>query len=182
VTSGIVVVPGAILLVFLAGGGWAAYSRRRLRAPFGTEVDKVTEAQDGPRAVDRELRRRKNLNDGLLLRTISASDHDSYARSWEQVQDEFTERPASALSSAEGLVARLLDARGYPGVGAEDQLELLSVEHPGALADYRWAQQVGSRARVDPGAAEAEELRRALASCHVVVAELLTDPDPSRTR
>ena len=125
----VVICIGAVLLA-LAAGGWARYGRRRLRAPFGAEVGSVAEEYDGPRAVDRELRRRRNLNDGLLLRTISAPDRAAYARSWSRLQHEFPGSPAAALSDAERLVAQLLDARGYPGVDLADQLALLSVEHP----------------------------------------------------
>lgn len=177
----VVICIGAVLLA-LAAGGWARYGRRRLRAPFGAEVGSVAEEYDGPRAVDRELRRRRNLNDGLLLRTISAPDRAAYARSWSRLQHEFPGSPAAALSDAERLVAQLLDARGYPGVDLADQLALLSVEHPGVLAGYRRAQQLSRHARTDPAAATTHELRQALASCHAVVTELLADPGPSRTR
>ena len=180
--SGIVVTCVVALLLALVGGGWAWYGRRRLRAPFGAEVGNVAEEHGDPRAVDRELRRRNNLNDGLLLRTISVPDRDLYEQSWARLEGEFPQSPVTVLGSAERLVARLLDVRGYPGVDAADQLALLSVEHPGALADYRWAQQVSSRARADPAAVTAQELSRALASCHAVVVELLTEPGRTRTR
>jgi hypothetical protein len=182
--SGIVVISvlAAVALCCVAVGCRARYGRRRLRAPFGAEVGRVAQEHGGPRAVDRELRRRKSLNDGLLLRAISAPDHDAFARSWSRLQHEFAANPASALSSAERLVAQLLDARGYPGVDAADQLALLSVEHPDVLAGYRRAQQVSRQTRTHPGTATARELSSSLASCRAVVVELLVEPGPSRTR
>ena len=164
--------------VFLgaAAGGWVRYTKRRLRAPFGPELKTVAQEQGSPRKVDRELRRRKREHDALDLRTISPVDQAYYASAWEHLQGEFLDDPSLALTSAEKLVATVLEARGYPGDDAEEQLALLSVEHADSLAGYRAAQEVSRRALEDPTRIPTEELRLAMLSYLTLFNELRTDP------
>jgi len=167
----------AVVLLGAAAGGWARYTKRRLRASFGPELKTVAQDQGSPRKVDRELRRRKKQHDALELRTISADDQAYYATTWEHLQAEFLDDPALALTSAERLVAKVLEARGYPGDDERERLALLSVEHAEALADYRAAQEVSRRALEDPTKIPTEELRRAILSYLTLFNELLTDPN-----
>jgi hypothetical protein len=164
-----------VVVLAAAGFGWSAYSKRRLRASFGPEVRTVAEDQGGPRRVDRELRRRKKEHDALQLRTISPQQQENYATSWEHVQGEFLDDPALALVSSEKLVATVLEARGYPGGDAQEQLALLSVEYADSLAAYRDAQQVSRRASEDPRDIPTEELRQAMLAYLTLFNELLAD-------
>ena len=166
----------ALVLIGAAVGGWIRYSKRRLRASFGPELRTVAEEQGSPRKVDRELRRRKKQHDALDLREISPEDQAYYATTWEHLQGEFLDDPSLALTEAERLVARLLEARGYPGHDAQEQLALLSVEHAESLAGFRAAQDVSRRAAVDPTRIPTEELRQAMLSYLTLFNELLADP------
>ena len=172
-----------VVVVLLAVGavGWTNYSKRRLRASFGPEVQTVAQEHESPREVDRELRRRKKQHDALQLNTISAADQENYATAWEQVQGEFLTEPSLALTHAEQLVATVLEVRGYPGAEPEEQLALLSVEYADSLAGYRTAQQVSRRAAEDSANIPTEELRQAMLSYLTLFNELLTDSGETRT-
>ena len=165
----------AVVLI-AAAAGWVSYSKRRLRASFGPELETVAQDQGSARKVDRELRRRKKEHDALELRVIGPQDQAYYATTWEHLQGEFLDDPSLALTSAEKLVATVLTARGYPGDDAEEQLALLSVEHAESLAGYRAAQVTSRRALEDPTSVPTEELRQAMLSYLALFNELLTDP------
>jgi hypothetical protein len=172
----------AVVLIGSAIGGWVRHNRRRLRASFGPEFATVAKEHDTPREVDRELRRRKNLHAELDLRTISPEEQEMYAASWDHVQAAFLDDPALSLSSAEQLVAKLLDTRGYPGKDEDEQLALLSVEHAHALADYRAAQRISRQMQQAPNSTGTEDMRQALLAYHVLFNELLADPDTANAR
>lgn len=164
-----------VVVLAAAGFAWSARSKRKLRASFGPEVQTVAEDQGSARQVDRELRRRKKEHDALQLRAISPQQQENYATSWEHVQGEFLDDPALALVSSEKLVANVLEARGYPGGDAQEQLALLSVEYADSLAAYRDAQQVSRRASEDPRNIPTEELRQAMLAYLTLFNELLAD-------
>jgi hypothetical protein len=166
----------ALILIGAAVGGWARYDKRRLRASFGPELETVAQEQGSPRKVDRELRRRKKRHDALELQPISSEEQAYYTTAWEHLQGEFLDDPSLALTGAERLVASVLEARGYPGDDAEEQLALLSVEHAESLAGYRAAQDVSRRALEDPTRIPTEELRQAMLSYLTLFNELLADP------
>lgn len=166
----------AVAFLGAAAGGWIRYRKRRLRASFGPELKTVARDHGSPRKVDRELRRRKKQHDALELHAIGAEDRAYYAATWEHLQGEFLDDPSLSLTSAERLVATVLEARGYPGADVEEQLALLSVEHADSLAGYRSAQQLSRRALEDPTKIPTEELRQAMLSYLTLFNELLTDP------
>jgi hypothetical protein len=164
-----------VVILLAAAVGGRALSKRRLRASFGPEVETVARERGSRREVDRELRRRKKEHAALELRSISPQDRENYADSWEHVQAEFLDDPSLALTSAERLVSHVLEARGYPGSDAEEQLALLSVEYADSLAGFRTAQEVSRRAHEDE-AIPTETLRRAMLSYLTLFNELLGAP------
>ena len=172
----------AAVLIVTSAGGWLRYERRKLRASFGPEYETVAREHDTPRQVDRELRRRKNMHAELSVQEISEQEREYFTSSWENLQGGFLDSPSVSLVSAEQLIARLLDAKGYPGADSDEQLALLSVEHAEPLADYRAAQQISKHAKADPESTSTEELRQALVFYHALFNELLADPEAAATR
>lgn len=176
----LVVVIIAIIAAVLFLGSAVIYranqGKRSLRKSFGPEYETVAQEHDSSREVDRELLRRKQLHDQLNLHAISVNDQAYFATSWEHLQGEFVEDPAVALRSAGRLVTRLLDARGYPGGDAGEQLALLSVKHANVLADYRRAQRISEHTLTTSAPIPTEELRQALLSYHALSDELMAEP------
>jgi len=133
------------------------------------------------RAVEhrREPWPRMSRRDGLSLklRPISAWDQNSFATAWGYLHGGFLDDPALSLSTAEQLVTRLLDARGYPEADQDEQLILLSAEDAGTLAGYRAARLISRNAREAPADTPVEDLCHALVSYHAFFNELLTGSD-----
>ncbi len=174
----LVIVP----LLGAAIAGQARHRKQSLRKSFGPEYETVAQEHDSKQEVDRELLRRKRLHDQLSLHPISTADQKFYVTSWGQLQGEFLDAPAVALSSAEQLVSRLLDARGYPGDDPAERLALLSVEHADALGDYRRAQRITEHTRRKSAPVPTEEIRQALLTYHALFNELMAVPGALASR
>ncbi|WP_194918093.1 hypothetical protein [Catenulispora rubra] len=160
-------------------------AKRRTRTSFGPEYARASAEYGGPRAADRELARRSQMYGRLRLEPISAADRDFYTTYWENLRTGFLDDPSAALSGAEQLIARLLEARGYPADDRSEQLALLSVRHGGVLANYRQALWVGERVRADSASIPTEVKREALMQYQTFLGDLLTEPDavaPARTK
>jgi len=179
--SGVIVILGPVLiLATLSCSGWTRHRTHRLRAAFGPEYDRVALARESVHAAECELVRRIRRHRGLPLRPIGPRAQNSYVLSWRKLRVRFADDPVSAVQSAERLVGSVATSRGYPADSNGEQLALLSVGHPGALAGYREARSTGERGLT--GAATTEELREALSQYHVLFAELLVTPAPARLR
>ncbi|MEY9933077.1 hypothetical protein ABH926_007730 [Catenulispora sp. GP43] len=177
ITAAIIIFIAIVLVVaVVAIRGRREYAKREIRTSFGPEYDRVRSEYGGTRAADRELTRRNQMHSRLRLEPISANDRDFYASSWEHIRGGFLDDPVVALSSAEQLIARLLEARGYPVDDRGEQLALLSVQHGRAMADYRQALWVSERMRTDPASMPTEVKREALMQYQTLFEDLLTGP------
>ncbi|WP_194892512.1 hypothetical protein [Catenulispora pinisilvae] len=182
--TAVVFIAIAIVLVVavVAYSGRHEYAKRRIRTSFGPEYARVRAEQGGTRAADRELARRNQMHDRLRLEPISANDRDFYATSWQHIRGGFLEDPGVAVTSAAQLLARLLEAKGYPGDDQGEQLALLSVQYGPALADYRQALWVSERLRSDPASMPTEVKREALMQYQTLFEDLLTEPGAVASR
>jgi hypothetical protein len=175
--AAIIVLAAVVLVIAVAAYGIRyEYAKRQIRASFGPEYARVKSDYGSTRAADRELARRSRMHNSLRLEPISADDRDFYVTSWEHIRGGFLENPVAALSGAEQLTARLLRARGYPVGDRGEQLALLSVQHGGALAEYRQALWVSERVRADAAAMPTEVKREALMHYQTFFEDLLTEP------
>jgi hypothetical protein len=107
----------------------------------------------------------------------------SYAGQWMNIQEQFVDAPADAVSGARFLVAAVMTERGYPA-GQQDQdqnhdqvLADLSVEHADTLDRYRAAEEISGKAAA--GTASTEDLRQAMVHYHALFADLLGEPADS---
>ena len=177
ITAAIIIFIAVVLVVaVVAIRGRREYTKRQIRTSFGPEYARVRSEYGGTRAADRELARRNQMHNRLRLEPISANDRDFYTSSWEHIRGGFLDDPAVALAGAEQLIARLLEARGYPTDDRGEQLALLSVQHGRALADYRQALWVSERVRTDPASMPTEVKREALMQYQTLFGDLLTEP------
>ena len=175
ITAMIIIFVALVLFIAVVGTyGRRESAKRQIRASFGPEYARVRSEYGGTRAADRELARRNQMHDRLSLEPISANDRDVYTASWEHIRGGFLDDPGFALSQAGQLIARLLEAKGYPIDDRGEQLALLSVQHQGALADYRQALWVSERVRNDPASLPTEVKREALMQYQTLFEDLLT--------
>src|SRR4051794_5387726 len=142
----VIVILVALLVLAIAAAAFASVRARRrraaLQAGFGSEYERTVADSDNRREAERDLAARQEEHDQLELRPLNEATCQRYRDEWVAVQAKFVDAPAVALSEADSLVTRLLDDRGYPTDGFDDQARLLSVEHAHVIEDYREAHAV----------------------------------------
>ncbi|MFF4750074.1 hypothetical protein ACWD5R_07565 [Streptomyces sp. NPDC002514] len=164
----------AVLVVVLAALTASLLARsRRLRDRFGPEYERTVEDEGGRMAGERELRAREKRHDALEIKPLPAAARDRYVGEWQGVQEEFVDRPRDAVHDADRLVTSLMQERGYPTEGFEQQTRDLSVEHGGTLEHYRSAHEIERLSTSRQ--ATTEQLRNAMVHYRAIFDELLSD-------
>jgi hypothetical protein len=170
IIAAVLIVAGAVLLALAARD---QMRRRRLRARFGPEYERLVEDTHSRREAEHELAERERRHAELPLRRIPADVRDRYAEQWLAVQELFVDDPVEAVGEGDRLVVALMADRGYPAEGYQQQLADLSVQHADTLQDYRAAHDISDRA-ID-GTATTEDLRQAMVHYRSLFEELLGD-------
>lgn len=182
----IVVVVVAALLVIAALAWWDRRRSRRLQQRFGPEYDRTLESADSSRQARRELQERVARREQLDIRDLPPAAAARYQQQWADVQQQFVDEPANAVSLAHRLVTRVMAERGYPTEDADERTDLLSVDHADVVARYRSAADIEARSRA--GRASTEDLRQAMQHYRALFDRLLGDsvdvvePEESRGR
>lgn len=166
----VIVVVALVVIV-----GLVVMTRQRrtaeLQRQFGPEYDRAVVTAEGRRAGEAELTERARRRSELRIVPLSEPDRRRYAEQWHAVQEEFVDRPAQAVASAEAMLSRVMEQRGYPVSDFEEQADLVSVDHPQLVNDYREAHAIHTRNA--SGQASTEDLREALLRYRSLFDELL---------
>jgi hypothetical protein len=169
-----IVIPIIVVLALIAvAASLLLTRRRRLRERFGPEYDRTVGGADSRRAGERELRSRERRRDELDIKPLPAVARDRYTREWSSVQEEFVDRPETAVHDADRLVTLLMRERGYPTEGFEQQAADLSVDHGRTLEHYRAAHEIETLSTRTK--ATTEQLRGAMVHYRALFDELLSD-------
>lgn len=150
--------------------------RSRLRQRFGPEYDRVVTGAGGRRAGEAALQRRARRRSQLTVVPLPEEARRAYVQRWRAVQEEFVDRPGEAVATAELLLHRVMAERGYPVQDFERQAELVSVDHPDVVEDYRVAHAIQQRQAA--GRASTDDLREALLRYRSLFDGLLQPPLP----
>lgn len=167
----------ALLVVALLLGAAVAWflkdrmGRRRLRQRFGPEYDRTVEEAGDRREAELELKRREERIEHLEIRRLPMEERGRFARDWEDVQARFVDDPTGAIADADGLVAEVMRARGYPVGDFEQRAGDISVDHPHVVEHYRAARAIAVRS--ERGQAGTEELRQAMQHYRALFEDLL---------
>lgn len=164
----IVVLVVVVLLVV------AAMRRRRtedLRSRFGPEYDRAVETSDDRRNAEHDLLDRARRRDRLDIRPLPEAARARYAEQWRAIQERFIDDPAGSVGAAHALLDQVMGERGYPTRDFEEQADLVSVDHPRVVENYRAAYAVYNRQQ--DGQATTEDLRDALVRYRSLFEELL---------
>jgi hypothetical protein len=164
----VIVVLLAIVLIAMAA---RRRSSERLRQRFGPEYDRAVAGTEDRRAAEAELRARERQRAQFDIRPLPEADRARYAAEWREIQERFVDTPGPAVTAADVLITRVMDARGYPMQDFSAQADLLSVDHPAVVENYRFAHGVEERARAEQ--TTTEELREALLRYRSLFGELL---------
>ena len=172
-----IVIAVVVVLVIVAAVAAAASRRRRhhLKQRFGSEYDRTVEGADRRREAERDLRDREARHDELELHPLSDASRQRYTEQWHDMQAGFVDRPQVAVADADRLITDLMRERGYPVDDFDTRSELVSVDHPDVVENYRTAH--GIAVRTVEGRTSTEDLRQAVISYRALFEEMLVD-DP----
>lgn len=172
------IIIGVVVVVLLVLLVMALLRRNRttaLKARFGPEYDR-TVSDAGQREGETILRSREQHRDRLNIRPLDPDHREQFLGRWREIQHTFVDQPSRAVRDASALLTEVMSRRGYPVDNFDERAELISVDHPLLVQDYRVAQ--GIRERNSRNQATTEELREALLRYRSLFAELL-DSDSS---
>ncbi len=147
--------------------------RAHLQDRFGSEYGRTVDESRNRRAAERDLREREAKHDELELRPLSEAARQRYTQQWTEMQSGFVDRPQIAVHDADRLITDLMRERGYPVDDFEIRSELVSVDHPDVVQNYRTAH--GIAARTVEGRTTTEDLRQAVISYRALFEEMLLD-------
>jgi hypothetical protein len=170
----VIIVVAAIVVVAIAAGVVYGGRRRRLRRRFGPEYDSLVEERGSRRKAEAELAGRERRVRGLDIRSLDSAARSRYARRWVAIQEHFVDVPLVVVADAQRLVLAVMRERGYPTEGDDQVLADLSVDHGGALDNYRAAQGISQRAA--DNLASTEDLRQAVIHYRALFQDLLGRP------
>lgn len=150
------------IVAVIAVAALTARKRRTavLRRRFGPEYDRAVRAREDRRAAEADLRARERQRAQFEIKPLPESARLGYLDEWRDVQELFVDEPAEAVETADALVIRVMAARGYPMSDFESQADLLSVDYPDVVDNYRAAH--GVRELSGTQQASTEDLREAL--------------------
>jgi hypothetical protein len=153
----------------------AALMRQRrtanLRDRFGPEYDRTINTADDKRGAEQELLDRARRREKLDIRPLPEAARARYAEQWRAIQERFIDDPAGSVGSAHTLLDQVMAERGYPTRNFEEQADLVSVDHPRVVEDYRAAYAIYQRQ--GSGQASTEDLRDALVRYRSLFEDLL---------
>jgi len=163
-----------IVVVLIALAAAMAARRRRtmaLRERFGPEYDRTVGAREDQRAAEADLRGRERERARLDIKPLSETARVRYTEEWQVIQQSFVDQPEEATTAGYDLVNRVMEERGYPMRDFDARADLVSVDHPDVVENYRVAHGIHDRARQHQ--ASTEDLREALLRYRSLFQELL---------
>ena len=168
IAAAVVVVVALVVMAMLR-------KRRRahLQGRFGSEYGRTVDDSRNRRTAERELREREAKRDELELRPLSEASRQRYSQQWTDMQSTFVDRPQVAVADADRLITDLMRERGYPVDDFDTRSELVSVDHPEVVQNYRTAHTIA--ARTIEGRTSTEDLRQAVISYRALFEEMLLD-------
>jgi hypothetical protein len=148
---------------------------RSLRQRFGPEYERAIDEEGDRRGAEAELRGRVKRRDALEIRDLEPAAREAYAQQWLQVQQHFIDAPEQTVAEADGLVQTVMRERGYPVDEFDDRVEMMSVDHPQLVDNYRVAHTI--QLRSEQRQASTDDLREAFQRYRALFSELLGDGD-----
>lgn len=175
-STGTVVAIVVVVIVVAALIAAAAFvvRRRRLQAMFGPEYDRAVRSSDSRLKAEAELTERHKRVKHLDIRPLDPQARDGYAAQWIQIQQQFVDSPASAVTGAQTLITSVMRDEGYPTEDDDQIMADLSVEYATTLDHFRTAQDLSNRA--SGGTASTEDLRQAMVHYRELFRQLLGAP------
>src|SRR5579863_10338393 len=167
----VVIAIAVVVVIALVAMGARKRNSAMLRERFGPEYDRAVENRGDQRAAEADLRAREKQRAQFELTPLPEADRLRFTAEWRDVQAHFIDQPAQAATAADTLITRVMEARGYPMNDFDVQADLVSVDHPETVENYRFAHAVQERSQTQQ--ASTEDLREALLRYRSLFDELL---------
>ncbi|HYU39466.1 MAG TPA: hypothetical protein VEM59_06475 [Acidimicrobiia bacterium] len=146
--------------------------RRELRDWFGPAYDRSFPPERSRRRAESEPAKRAERRQALPIRPLTQAGRARYSAQWNQLQNRFADRPEVVVVEADDLITQAMRDRGYPVDDFESKSELVSVDHPDVVRNYRDAHTVYTKTTT--GEASTDDLRRAVIAYRALFEELVT--------
>jgi hypothetical protein len=171
------IIVGAVVvaIVVIAVLSWLQVRRKRLRDTFGPEYERAVAEAPTRREAETGLEERRRRREELEIRPLSPQATERYGHEWEAVQVRFVDDPVGATRDADRLVQQVMSDRGYPMADFDDRADLISVDHPTVVENYREAHT--TYLAYDRGEASTEDLRQAMVQYRSLFDELIGSGD-----
>ena len=184
-TTGLIIVVIAVVAVAIIGVLIYMNKRsQRLRAKFGPEYRRAVEESGGKLRAESKLEKLEKRVEKFSIQPLQPDAANRFRASWREIQAQFVDDPAKALSNADSLLAEVMTARGYPVADFEERAAEISVNHPLFVDNYRAGHQIALRHA--QGRASTEEMRQAMIHYRTLFDDLLgvpqTAPETARAR
>jgi len=173
-----IVAAAVVLVVAIAAVIRRKRRRGHLQERFGPEYDR-TVSSEGRRDAERRLSDVEQEHEELDIRPLTPAARERYLDEWRQTEARFVNDPEDAARSAERVVQRVLEDRGYPtDVEPEHRVAHVAADHPDVVERYRHGHAM---LQAENGDQETENLRKAMIDFRAVFEELVV-VDPQTTR
>jgi hypothetical protein len=146
---------------------------RSLKQRFGPEYDRTVDEEGDRRSAEAELRGRVKRRGTLQIIDLEPAAREAYAEQWLEVQQRFIDEPEQTVAEADGLVQTVMRERGYPVDECDERIEMMSVDHPQLVENYRTAHTI--QLRSEQQEASTDDLREAFQRYRALFTELLAD-------
>ena len=128
-----------------------------LKRRFGPEYDRVVEEHGDRKGAEAALRERIKRRKSIELHDLPVTAVERYRAQFHTVQTAFVDDPGGSVAAARNLVDQVIADRGYhdavegdgDGDGTAEPVELVAIDHPHLVANYRTAQTGGAAASLD---------------------------------
>lgn len=170
----------ALIIVFAVVS--ATRNKRRqghLQERFGPEYERTVSAE-GRKEGERRLSTVEKEHDELDIKPLSPEARERYLEEWRQTEARFVNDPEDAARSADRIIVRVLEDRGYPtDTDTDDKAAHVAVDHPDVVERYRHGHDMLA---ADDDDHETENLRKAMIDFRAVFDELVVDERETATR
>jgi len=170
----IILIAIAVIVLAVAASLYLRSQRtKELRSRFGPEYSHTVKETGDRGKAEVQLRQREKRVEKFNIRPLPRGDRTRYLVSWQGVQAEFVDDPPTAVTHADELVGKVMEARGYPVSDFEQRSADLSVDHPTLVQNYRAGHEIALRH--ERGEVGTEELRQAMIHYRTLFEELVAE-------
>ena len=156
------VILAIVVVLALVAIGWLWRRVRRtehLQNRFGPEYGRAVDEHGDSRSAEKELKEREDRRSQFDIRPLAPESRARYLERWKDVQAQFVDDPAPAVSDADRLIGEALRERGDPVDDFDQRAADLSVDYPDVVENYRAGHSV---AAAGDSPTDTEDLRQAM--------------------